>query len=166
MATYRWQSNFQVYSTAGAHHEETPIGFCEPDEELRRVILYWKVWINNPTSNVLSTWLSWGVLSLLQWTSGAPLPIPDDVGDGDFDNRDILDTMWTVPVRSNLFTGLNEVPGGEGIVGHHDVTPRRTAPVTGGAVWWCWGLPLFTGGGVEVGHSAFWSRTLVEYVGA
>ncbi len=160
--SYHWVTNFQQYHTAGQHHDEIALAFTEPGQRIRRVILYWKVWVDQPASEVLSTWLSWGVLSVIQWTFGAPLPIPDDVGQGDYDNRDLLDTQWTSLGASGVFNLLYSFPGGGGAVGHHDITPNRSADVTGGAVWWCWGLPLFTGAGIEVGHGSFWSRVLIE----
>lgn len=159
---YIWQDGFSR-ATSGGHHEELPLGSVSTNERLERVILYWYINLVSPSSAVLSTWLDYGVQSLIQVTAGSPPPIPEDVGQENYNLRDIVDSSYSRVGFSDVFNDWYSVPT-QAPAGHHDVSITRRNPDDPMIVWWCWGLPSFTGAGVEIGFWKAWWRVLVKQV--
>lgn len=159
---YLWQDGYGR-ATSGAHHEEVPIGSVSTNERLERVIVYWYVNLLAPTSAVLGTWLDYGVQSLIQVTAGSPPPIPADVGQEDYHLRDIVDSSYSRVGFSDVFTNWYTAPA-YSPYGKHDVSIQRRNAEEPMIVWWLWGLPSFTGAGVEIGYWKAWWRVLVKQV--
>lgn len=159
---YIWQDGY-ARSTAGQHHEELAIGSVSTNERLERVIVYWYINLVSPGSAVLGTWLDYGVQSLIQVTAGSPPPIPDQVGLEAYNLRDIVDSSFSRVGWSDVFTNYYVAPS-NAPHGHHDVSIKRRPTTDPMIVWWLWGLPSFTGAGVEIGYYKVWWRVLVQQV--
>ena len=159
---YIWQDGF-LRATAGGHHDEVPLGSVSSNERLERVILYANINVVTGDSAVRQTWLDYGVLSLIQVTAGSPPPIPEDVGVENFNLRDIYDSSYWRMYANTEFANWSTIPENAPHIKHDRNTLRRptTDPMI---VWWCWGLPGFTGAGVEVGYMKVWWRVLVQQV--
>lgn len=159
---YTWQSGF-AKSSSGGHHEELAIASISTNERLERVITYWYVNLLGPDSAVLGTWLDYGILSLVQVTAGSPPPIPDQVGFEAYHLRDIVDSTYTRVGFSDVFNNYYTAPAQSPVV-HSDVSITRRPVDDPMIVWWLYGLPGFTGAGIEVGYWKLWWRVLVKQV--
>lgn len=156
-----WLSGSIAEQFTGRHEHVVPLTSVSSDEVLKRVILYWYINIQSQDSAVLATWTSYGVLSLIQWTEGDPPATPEEIGDGDYDARDIVDSELVTAGWGGVFSNQYRAPE-QGWIGHLDTNVQRKPAPDAGIVWWCWGLPTFTGAGVEVGYEKAWWRVLIE----
>lgn len=159
---YIWQDGF-LRATSGGHHDEVPLGSVSTNERLERVILYANINVVTGDSAVRQTWLDYGVLSLIQATAGSPPPIPEEVGFENFQLRDIVDSSYWRMYANTEFTNWSTIPEQAPHI-HHDVSIKRRNALDPQIIWWLWGLPGFTGAGVEVGYMKVWWRLLVQQV--
>lgn len=148
-------------TTSGGHQDQVPLTSVSSNEVLRRVIVDYYIDITNPDPEVLITWMQYGVLSLIEATTGSPPPPPDQVGNGLFDYRDILYSQFDTVGNPGIFSGWYRVPGSLDS-GHIDVEISRKPGDEPLIIWWNYGLPGFLGAGVEVGFWRCWSRCLLE----
>lgn len=159
---YTWVSNHQTNTTSGRHRAAVPLTSVSSNEVLRRVICEFYIDVVNPAQEVIVPWSQYGILSLIEATSGNPPPTPVLIGSTTYDNRDILYSRYdTFGHPAVFFTNWYRVPG-DGMVGRIDVEISRRPDPDPLIIWWNWGMPSFGGGGVEVGFDRVWSRCLLE----
>lgn len=155
-----WQRQVFHDNVTGRHHDELAIASVSSSETLERTIVdvYWNV--SSGDSDVLNAWLINGILAVAQFTTGTVPPTPDDIGDVDLDDLDVLASAMTRIGPVETFTNMHHAPAyGDAL---RLDTPVRRRPEEGeaGIVWFTWGLADFTGAGVEVGFCKVFSRVL------
>lgn len=160
---YRWMSGHRTETVTPGSNAIVPLVSVNANERLRRVVLNWYIDCRSQDSAILGTWLTYGVVSLLQWTSSQEPPIPEPISAGNYDERDILHSRMAGIGWGGMFNNAYRVPDGSGIV-EQDVETSRGDGVDPGIVWWVWGLGSFAGAGVGIGYWRCWYRVLVDEV--
>lgn len=156
---YTWFTGYRSDRVTGRSHEEVPLTSISSNEVLRRVVLHWRVQLAVASSDLLADWLEAGVVSLVEFTVGAPPPIPTPVTLGEFDTRDILYSQLEFPGPTGVFVNSHAVPG-DNRAGIVDVEVSRRPAPDAGIVWWAWGCG--PPGGAEIGYLRAWWRVLIE----
>lgn len=160
---YRWLSGHNTETFVPSSGEPVALTSVSSNERLRRVVCNWYIDCRSQDSAILSTWLTYGVVSLLEWTSGPVPPTPEPIGQGNFDSRDILHSRMAGIGWGGMFNNAYRVPEGGRVI-EQDVETSRGDGLDPGIVWWNWGLGSFTGAGVGIGYYRVWWRVLVDEV--
>lgn len=160
-----WET-LAIRSTFGQHNAQYAAATVDDHQRVERVVSFMYINVVTTVTDVVGTWLDRGVLTLIQWTDAVPGPPPDpgDLGDAFLSDLDIMDTAFNRLGPNNIFTNFWPVPA-DRVPSALDTRVRRRPPPGGqGTVWFTWGLPNFTGAGVEVGFDKIIIRTLITEV--
>ncbi len=163
LVAYRWLSGHITETVVPASSRRVALTSVSSNERLRRAMITWYLDCRTQDSAILGTWLSYGVVSLLEWTTGPVPPTPEPIGAGNYDNRDILHSTMAGLGWGGVFNNAYRVPEGGRVI-EQDVETSRGDGENPGVVWWNWGLGSFTGAGVGVAFHRAWWRVLVDEV--
>lgn len=158
---YHWLSGHQSEIFTPSAGAVVPLTSVSSNERLIRTYVNWYIDCRSQDSAILGTWLTYGVVSLLQWTEGEFPVTPQPIAAGDYDSRDILHSRMAGIGWGGMFNNAYRVPGGSDIV-EQDARVARDPGENAGIVWWVWGLGSFSGAGVNIGYWRLWWRVLVE----
>lgn len=161
-----WQRQAFVDLFASKHNDQLLAASVSSNERLERVVAEVYVNVVSQDSAVLSTWLTYGVLVVAHWQpseTGTPVD-PGDIGDADLSQLDVLTSQYARMGPAETFTNWHHVPANEDTIALDTNVTRRPPPGGTGFVWLMWGLPTFTGAGVEVGAAKALVWTLTTQV--
>lgn len=158
-----WLSGMTSGSISGAYENQVPLLGLGLAERMRRFVGRWYIDYLSPTSAVTSTWLYYGVISLIEVTRGGPPPTPSPISAGLFSSRDIVWSDFQTLGNPNVLTGRYRVPG-DGRAGEIDTEVSRGDGVDPLEVWWNWGVAPGHGLTTGDGYYRMWWRVLVDTV--